>query len=77
MVHQQDDLRVQPSRFPRRGRSSAASGCIRGRERGSFACRSSRYGWSRPHRLEQAAQAHRRIESGRTTGKLVLEVERI
>jgi NADPH:quinone reductase-like Zn-dependent oxidoreductase len=28
-------------------------------------------------RLEQAAQAHRRIESGRTTGKLVLEVERI
>lgn len=25
-------------------------------------------------RLEQAAQAHRRIESGRTTGKLVLEV---
>ncbi|AQZ68729.1 quinone oxidoreductase [[Actinomadura] parvosata subsp. kistnae] len=26
--------------------------------------------------LEQAAQAHRRIESGRTTGKLVLEVAR-
>lgn len=28
-------------------------------------------------RLEQAAEAHRRIESGRSTGKLVLEVERI
>ncbi|MEU8354942.1 zinc-binding dehydrogenase [Nonomuraea sp. NPDC048882] len=27
--------------------------------------------------LEQAAQAHRRIETGRTTGKLVLEVERL
>ena len=27
--------------------------------------------------LKQAAQAHRRIESGRTTGKLVLEVDRI
>ncbi|MEU4232048.1 zinc-binding dehydrogenase [Nonomuraea sp. NPDC026600] len=28
-------------------------------------------------RLEQAAEAHRRIESGRTTGKLLLEIERM
>ncbi|WP_433515111.1 zinc-binding dehydrogenase [Nonomuraea sp. CA-143628] len=28
-------------------------------------------------RLEQAVEAHRRIESGRTAGKLVLEIERM
>ncbi|MEV0107798.1 zinc-binding dehydrogenase [Nocardia sp. NPDC050799] len=71
VVHQQDGLRFQPGRLrrraPRGNRRRAAAGGQRG-DRGELTARVATLG------LDRAVEAHRRIESGATTGRLVLEV---
>ncbi|WP_406055243.1 zinc-binding dehydrogenase [Kribbella sp. NBC_00889] len=70
MVHEQDGVRVQPRRVRRRqpGRGAGLRWAVEAAARGQLEVRTETLS------LQEAADAHRRIESGVTTGKLLLRV---